>query len=968
MPITPSDKTAAHSLWVELATRITTQRLHYRSGDEETAARSIHALFGKTRELMEKNPEAMKFQEVAGRMLNHTIRPFTARWHGWMVPDANLKDKDGQPLAKFRDPQVRRLFRAELRELQPYLLGYQKAFDLMRQGKDKDAKGVTIEALVQPAKRLLEQLSKECRGPLGVSLGTDLELSVGDEVEVAGNVTLDQIVEEERKEIFARRTALNMLQMGDKESHVSNVSGLALSGGGIRSATFCLGIVQVLVQLGLFRRFDYLSTVSGGGYLGTFLSTALGTRQEGDESSNTKDSAVKKIDDVFQRQEGIESGLVRHLRNNSKYLLNGGLTTKLEIGGLLISGILWNMLMLLPLPLFAALIAYHLQIWLWGGTITTGTFAHPDWSQGSAASVAIFFGVALVVTWAVQPVVKMFTHGADPKSSGMIARNCLERLTPWIGVLFLATAFVNCIPTLFYGYEMLRKFVNEINPDWFHSKKINDLLGVSAGGMLSAGLGLLAARLAPRRELLRKLAVKLFIISGPLLLLLVFLAVGNRMGLGRTIELVPTVSFMGMPFLVPSVDFWTEAQTQWSAGWVLLVTLGITAWGWLGVNINTLAPHIYYRNSLCGCYMVRRIAEAQEKLQCIKRWLSGEKVQGRAEVLQRVRFESMNKDLTAPYHLLNMTLNVPSSDNKNLRGRASDFFVASRLFCGSPLTGYKKTAEVVAVDPHFDLGTAMAVSGAAASTSMGWKSLPNFRFLMTLFNVRLGYWLRWSDKAVRENSPWNKPGPWYFLREMFGIMSEKNRYLNLSDGGHIENLAVYELLRRQTKFIVCVDGGQEPGMECTDLIRLQRYAEIDLGICMHYDLLDLALLPEKNCRAYGLLVKIDYEPEANHPPEKAKLGWMLYLKLAMTGTEPVYVLDYRRENPFFPHETTGDQIFDEAQFEAYRHLGECAMESFFRDELLDKQPENLSEWFESLCSHLLPDNDEAVVKHTKAAK
>ena len=204
------------------------------------------------------------------------------------------------------------------------------------------------------------------------------------------------------------------------------------------------------------------------------------------------------------------------------------------------------------------------------------------------------------------------------------------------------------------------------------------------------------------------------------------------------------------------------------------------------------------------------------------------------------------------------------------------------------------------------------------------------------------------------------PGPWYLIKEIFGWMKETDRYLNLSDGGHIENLAVYELLRRRCKFIVCVDGGQEPGMECADLIRLQRYADIDLGIRMEYDISDLQLDANRLSRAYAILVKIFYkEPDSQNPDwANAELGWMLYIKLAATGTEPAYVTDYRRTHPAFPHQTTGDQFFDEAQFEAYRMLGECAAESLFRDELLGKAvPETLQAWFQLLANNLLPDND-----------
>src|SRR5262249_36547237 len=83
--------------------------------------------------------------------------------------------------------------------------------------------------------------------------------------------------------------------------------------------------------------------------------------------------------------------------------------------------------------------------------------------------------------------------------------------------------------------------------------------------------------------------------------------------------------------------------------------------------------------------------------------------------------------------------------------------------------------------------------------------------------------------------------------------------------------------------------------------------------------------------------------------------------------------DYARQNPDFPHQTTGDQIYDEAQFEAYRRLGECAAESLFRPEISKpydstrpsitdpRAPafETLDKWFQSLADSLLPDNDPA---------
>jgi hypothetical protein len=205
---------------------------------------------------------------------------------------------------------------------------------------------------------------------------------------------------------------------------------------------------------------------------------------------------------------------------------------------------------------------------------------------------------------------------------------------------------------------------------------------------------------------------------------------------------------------------------------------------------------------------------------------------------------------------------------------------------------------------------------------------------------------------------------------MTGWMHEKTGYLNLSDGGHIENLALYELLRRRCKFIVVVDGGMDPGMECSDLMLAQRYAQIDLGVQFNLDLADLAIDAQRRSRAYAVFGKICYN--SLNSEGRNDVGWLLYLKLACTGGEPGYVVDYRRQNPDFPNQSTAEQIYDEAQFEAYRRLGECAADSLFRGELsgtpvnpqtesqADKPPfATLKDWFQALANNLLPDNDPA---------
>jgi hypothetical protein len=144
-------------------------------------------------------------------------------------------------------------------------------------------------------------------------------------------------------------------------------------------------------------------------------------------------------------------------------------------------------------------------------------------------------------------------------------------------------------------------------------------------------------------------------------------------------------------------------------------------------------------------------------------------------------------------------------------------------------------------------------------------------------------------------------------------------------------------------------------MECPDLNRLQRLVAIDFGYRLHFDAADLKI-NNSFSSSYGVLVKIDYTPHVTRTADK-QLGWMLYIKLALLGTESNYILDYRRENPFFPHQTTADQFFDEAQFEAYRKLGETAALSFLSLPRDPASPAGFKAWFAALARYLLRDTD-----------
>jgi hypothetical protein len=291
--------------------------------------------------------------------------------------------------------------------------------------------------------------------------------------------------------------------------------------------------------------------------------------------------------------------------------------------------------------------------------------------------------------------------------------------------------------------------------------------------------------------------------------------------------------------------------------------------------------------------------------------------------------------LHAPYQLINTALNIQGSDFANRRGRNADFFVFSALNVGSEATGYAPTDLVQDDEQSLDLATAMAISGAAASSNMGSSSIKALTPTLALLNVRLGYWLknpRYVDERVR---PQRRSTPIYFWSEISGRLYENSDSVYLTDGGHIENLGVYELLRRRCKVIIAVDAEADAPMNFGSLMTLQRYARIDLGVRI-----DLPWTPIRE-RTRALMARnADKAGDPGAADERDDIardhvhvaigtidyggdeqGYLVYVKSSLNGDENDYIRDYARRNDRFPHETTGDQFFSEEQFEVYRALG-----------------------------------------------
>jgi hypothetical protein len=274
-----------------------------------------------------------------------------------------------------------------------------------------------------------------------------------------------------------------------------------------------------------------------------------------------------------------------------------------------------------------------------------------------------------------------------------------------------------------------------------------------------------------------------------------------------------------------------------------------------------------------------------------------------------------------PFHILNVALILVHGDQLGWQERKAESFTMTRLHCGSWQLGYRPAEKY---GETISLGTAMAISGAAANPNMGYHSSPIVAFLLTLFNVRLGWWL--GNPARAGEKTWMRKGPRYSVGPLFsealGNTTDSYKYVNLSDGGHFENLGLYEVVLRRCHFIVVSDGGEDPECSFVDLGEAVRKIRIDFGIPIEFGPMSiysrnaLASLkgPGHNC-AIG---RIRYSVvDGDGAPD----GVLVYIKPACYGDEPRDIYEYFKSHPTFPHESTSDQFFSESQFESYRMLG-----------------------------------------------
>ena len=338
------------------------------------------------------------------------------------------------------------------------------------------------------------------------------------------------------------------------------------------------------------------------------------------------------------------------------------------------------------------------------------------------------------------------------------------------------------------------------------------------------------------------------------------------------------------------------------------------------VDVNQFSLHALYRNRLVRTFLGASNVASVTGRAAERSAFSGFAESDELAMGELVQGAGLGRGVAGPFPVIGMALNLVRSRDPAWQERKAGPFTATPLHLGSPLVGYREQRQARGLS----LGTAMAISGAAASPNSGYHSSALVGLLMMLFNVRLGWWLRNprcppQPPALRNLS--------LFVQEALGRTTDDASHVYLSDGGHFDNLGLYEMLRRRCRVIVVVDATQDADFALEDLGRTLRTASVDMGITV--SMAPAGLHKRTNPATSGVYAAVGVitYPERAGPlaavPGQGG-GTLVYIKPGFFEDAPVDVRAFAAGDAQFPHDATLNQWFTESQFESYRVLGSHA--------------------------------------------
>jgi Putative peptidoglycan binding domain len=723
-------------------------------------------------------------------------------------------------------------------------------------------------------------------------------------------------------------------------------TGFCLSGGGIRSGSVAMGALQTLRRE--LCEADYLVSISGGGYTAGAFAQLLTEAGDSDFGQYLRSGRV-----VHDPAGAFMPGSVEldHIRRHSSYIA----TTATEM--LVALAVLARGLIATLLLLFAPAVALGVGAAWFFYAIPLGVFPFDALPRQNAVLAAVLVTGLALLAWLVQiaTVSSLTNWGNDPDNVGQRTQLLSshgffitfgQRAYGWsrsasvfltqIAVIIAVIAVG--VPTLVWACEHI---VGPVNP------------GTGFGGSLSAALLTYLAAIASigwrRRKTIQKAVgdvagkgggatQKAAVPTGLLQLLLVIASVGVLCASWLMlfgVAAVGTVPDLAAGRFSPSIMYGLGAV-------LVVVVIGAL------FDETSLSLHPFYRRRLASAFATRAVTVPGPDPESDSRQVAVPYTAGELTPLSKYARAAG----TFPEFIFAASANLTGED-RTPPGLNAVSFTMSAEWVGGPDVGWVHTETLEKACPprlrrDVTVQAAVAISGAAFASAMG-RFASWYQIVLAVSGARLGAWLPnpvflGAMQAAQQGgrvTDWTLPGlpsirrATYLLRELFNIHPAQERLLQVTDGGHYENLGIVELLRRRCTTIYCIDGGGDSPPTAPGLAEAMALAYTELGVQIELidpftaepgagdplePLTSLAALNATLTREPVIKGTITYPP-ASGLPENSRTGF-IYIARALLWPEMSYpLLSYAAQNPVFPHDSTGDQWFDDDQFTAYTQLG-----------------------------------------------
>ena len=251
------------------------------------------------------------------------------------------------------------------------------------------------------------------------------------------------------------------------------------------------------------------------------------------------------------------------------------------------------------------------------------------------------------------------------------------------------------------------------------------------------------------------------------------------------------------------------------------------------VNINRFSLHALYRNRLIRAYLG---ASRQERDPDRFTGFDAKTIfactnYGRRSPATTARIPSL-------FHVINIALNVVSTKRLAWQERKAESFTVTPRHCGSAYLGFRPSNEYGGAGQRRHLAR-------HGDGDFGRRRQPQYGLQFLAFDHAVADAVQRAARLVARQSRqgrrefYQTEGPKSAAKplfdEAFGQTTDESPFVYLSDGGHFEDLGLYEMVRRRCRFIVVVDAGCDPNFAFEDLGNAVRKIYIDLGMRIEFE-------------------------------------------------------------------------------------------------------------------------------------